>query len=222
MKKVAIIVDGQFLLHRIRDAQNTKQYPDLSSQYNFLTNLIDEKDEELFRIFYYQGSPNKQTVEKPISKDKIDFSESQINKYSSELIQNLSQLDYIAMRLGETMFRGWKLKAPVLNKIREGTIKDTSKLTDNDFAPDFQQKGVDIKIGLDVAWLSNNKIVDRIYLVTGDADFVPALKQARREGIQIRLIKIGSKKINSDLLKHADFVSEISNDEVNIKSSEAR
>ncbi|REI21563.1 hypothetical protein DOS78_09660 [Staphylococcus felis] len=70
MKKVAIIVDGQFLLHRIRDAQSSKQYPNLEDQYNFLTNLIHSNDEELFRIFYYQGSPNKQTVDNPISRKK--------------------------------------------------------------------------------------------------------------------------------------------------------
>lgn len=214
MKKVAIIVDGQFLLHRIRDAQSSTQYPNLEDQYNFLTNLINSNDEELFRIFYYQGSPNKQTVDKPISKDKINFSESQINKYSSNLITELSNKDFVAMRLGDTSFRGWKLKNPVLEKIRKGIIKDTSKLTDDDFTPDFQQKGVDIKIGLDVAWLSNNNIVDRIYMVTGDADFIPALKQARRDGIQIKLVKIGTKKINNDLLKHSDFILDLSNNDV--------
>lgn len=214
MKKVAIIVDGQFLLHRIRDAQSSTQYPNLEDQYNFLTNLINSNDEELFRIFYYQGSPNKQTVDKPISKDKINFSESQINKYSSNLITELSNKDFVAMRLGDTFFRGWKLKNPVLEKIRKGIIKDTSKLTDDDFTPDFQQKGVDIKIGLDVAWLSNNNIVDRIYMVTGDADFIPALKQARRDGIQIKLVKIGTKKIKNDLLKHSDFILDLSNNDV--------
>ena len=214
MKKVAIIVDGQFLLHRIRDAQSSTQYPNLEDQYNFLTNLINSNDEELFRIFYYQGSPNKQTVDKPISKDKINFSESKINKYSSNLITELLNKDFVAMRLGDTFFRGWKLKNPVLEKIRKGIIKDTSKLTDDDFTPDFQQKGVDIKIGLDVAWLSNNNIVDRIYMVTGDADFIPALKQARRDGIQIKLVKIGTKKINNDLLKHSDFILDLSNNDV--------
>ncbi|MCD8888002.1 NYN domain-containing protein [Staphylococcus arlettae] len=209
-----MIVDGQFLLHRIRDAQSSTQYPNLEDQYNFLTNLINSNDEELFRIFYYQGSPNKQTVDKPISKDKINFSESQINKYSSNLITELSNKDFVAMRLGDTFFRGWKLKNPVLEKIRKGIIKDTSKLTDDDFTPDFQQKGVDIKIGLDVAWLSNNNIVDRIYMVTGDADFIPALKQARRDGIQIKLVKIGTKKINNDLLKHSDFILDLSNNDV--------
>lgn len=97
---------------------------------------------------------------------------------------------------------------------RKSIIKDTSKLTDDDFTPDFQQKGVDIKIGLDVAWLSNNNIVDRIYMVTGDADFIPALKQARRDGIQIKLVKIGTKKINNDLLKHSDFILDLSNNDV--------
>lgn len=74
----------------------------------------------------------------------------------------------------------------------------------NDFIPDLKQKRVDMKIGLDVAWLASKGIVERIVLVTSDSDFVPAMKFARREGVQVVLITMGHKQVKQDLLVHAD------------------
>lgn len=69
----------------------------------------------------------------------------------------------------------------------------------------FTQKGIDMKIGLDVAWLSIKRVVDRIVLCTGDRDFVPAMKLARREGVQVVLATLGAAP-HPTLLEHADFV----------------
>lgn len=52
---------------------------------------------------------------------------------------------------------------------------------------DLKQKGVDMRIGLDIASLANKKLVDQIVLIAGDSDFVPAAKHARREGIDFIL-----------------------------------
>ena len=52
---------------------------------------------------------------------------------------------------------------------------------------DIIQKGTDIKIGVDIASLALKKQVDRIILISGDSDFVPAAKLARREGIDFIL-----------------------------------
>ena len=60
-------------------------------------------------------------------------------------------------------------------------------MTDLDFRYDMRQKGVDIKIGIDIASLAIKKMVEKIVLVSGDADFVPAAKLARREGIDFVL-----------------------------------
>ena len=54
------------------------------------------------------------------------------------------------------------------------------------------QKGVDMKIGLDIASLSYKKLVDQIVLISGDSDFVPAAKLARLEGIDFTLTPWGS------------------------------
>ena len=65
--------------------------------------------------------------------------------------------------------------------------KKVEQLTDDDYILDVQQKGVDVRIGLDVALLAHERFVDQMVLITGDSDFVPAAKYARRHGIDFIL-----------------------------------
>ena len=65
------------------------------------------------------------------------------------------------------------------------------ELTERDFTTSNKQKGVDMKIGLDIASLAYKRQVDQIVLIAGDADFVPAAKLARREGIDFVLDPLG-------------------------------
>ncbi|MDT5157346.1 MAG: hypothetical protein QOH51_1703 [Acidobacteriota bacterium] len=48
-----------------------------------------------------------------------------------------------------------------------------------------------MKIGLDVAWLASKSIVEKIILVMADSDLIPAMKFARREGVQVVLVTMG-------------------------------
>ena len=93
-------------------------------------------------------------------------------------------------------FRGFKpRKTPVA----------PSSLTDADFEPLFEQKGVDMRIGLDIAAYSDNHSVERIILVSGDTDCVPALKYGRRAGLQTVLVEPVGARIAPELVAHADF-----------------
>jgi uncharacterized LabA/DUF88 family protein len=67
----------------------------------------------------------------------------------------------------------------------------------------LRQKGVDIRIGLDITTLTLKKQVDTIILVSGDSDFVPAAKLARREGIEFILDPLWQ-QVNADLFEHID------------------
>jgi uncharacterized LabA/DUF88 family protein len=67
------------------------------------------------------------------------------------------------------------------------------------------QKGVDIRIGLDIAWISLKRVVDLLVLVTGDSDFVPVMKFARKEGLKVYLEAMGH-GVRRELKAHADFV----------------
>lgn len=61
-----------------------------------------------------------------------------------------------------------------------------------------------MRIGLDIASLALKRFVSTIVLVTGDADFIPAMKLARREGLRVLLDHLG-RHVNSELRVHADL-----------------
>ncbi len=67
------------------------------------------------------------------------------------------------------------------------------------------QKGVDIRIGCDIAALSYKHLVDCIVLMSGDSDLVPAAKVARREGIDFILDPMWN-QIDPSLLEHVDGI----------------
>ena len=60
-----------------------------------------------------------------------------------------------------------------------------------------------MRIGVDIASVTFKKQVDRIILISGDSDFVPAAKQARREGVDFILDPMRS-TIKDDLFEHID------------------
>ncbi|MDX2176316.1 MAG: NYN domain-containing protein [Candidatus Sumerlaeia bacterium] len=70
-------------------------------------------------------------------------------------------------------------------------------------ALELRQKGVDMRIGLDIATMTLKRQVDTIVLVAGDSDFVPAAKLARREGVQFVLDPLWQ-QVNDDLHEHID------------------
>lgn len=70
---------------------------------------------------------------------------------------------------------------------------------------ELRQKGVDMRIGLDIASMTLKKQVDTIVLVAGDSDFVPAAKLARREGVEF-IVDPMWQKVRDDLYEHVDGI----------------
>ena len=117
----------------------------------------------------------------------------------------LAVKDHVAFRKGVLSFKGWVIDENSTRAI----IRNPRPIRDSDLKPDIKQKLVDMKIGLDVAWLSSKRIIDKIVLVTGDSDFIPAMKFARREGVQIILVTVGNKNVKRDLYVHSDEVRDV-------------
>lgn len=110
----------------------------------------------------------------------------------------------VALRLGE-LAEGqahWALRGRALKELANGR-RQWSELTEEDFTLDLRQKGVDMRLGLDIASLAYKRQVNQIVLVAGDADFVPAAKLARREGIDFLLDPMWA-DIRPDLHEHID------------------
>ncbi len=67
----------------------------------------------------------------------------------------------------------------------------------------LRQKGVDMRIGIDIASLTLKKQADTVVLVAGDSDFVPAAKLAPREGMEFILDPLWQ-QVSPDLFEHID------------------
>lgn len=186
MKKLALMIDGGFLRVGARNA-GVLYTPDFISSF---AHSCAEADEELFRALYYDCAPYHGQQKLPVSGLLQTFAE------SGQWLHDLAAKDNIAVRLGVLKFRSYKLKktppAPI------------GALTDADFRPDFEQKGVDMRIGLDIASYCVSKIVDGIGLVTADTDCVPAMKLACKSGVQVVLFALPSTKTRSELVEHTD------------------
>ncbi len=77
------------------------------------------------------------------------------------------------------------------------------ELCDNDLRLSLRQKGVDMRLGMDIASITLKKQADTLILVTGDSDFVPAAKLARREGAEVILDPLWQ-SVNPELHEHID------------------
>jgi len=201
-KMVAILIDGGLLpFTRVKRAAEKEL---LSDDIIKLSKKCLAEDEEIFRIYYYDCLPFGGKQMHPITLREIDFSTTATFRRRNDFLGTLSGKDHIAFRGGELTCHGWRVKEESMLEL----IKNPRQMLEKDLQPNMQQKGVDIKIGLDIAWLSSRRIVDRILLITTDSDFIPAMKFARREGTQVVLIKLG-RKTKRGLTVHADEVREI-------------
>ncbi|WP_460757067.1 NYN domain-containing protein [Marinomonas epiphytica] len=120
-----------------------------------------------------------------------------------KILEELKKQRKYALRLGHIKHdKQWKLTDHALNKlIKKEIVFDD--LTNDDFYYSSRQKGVDIKLGIDISTLAQNKLIDKIILIAGDSDFVPAAKLARVNGIDFVLDALRN-NIDPTLHEHID------------------
>lgn len=200
MSKVGFLVDGGYFSTRIKETfKVNKSESDLC---NILFTIIKKHikcNEELYRVFYYDCAPYKGEGKLPISNTTTSFASTPTSVFRERFFNLLCSHEFIALRLGSLAFSGYTLK----NSVPLDRVNIDYTISDSDYRPEFRQKGVDMKLGIDIATLSYKKLVDRIVIIAGDADFAPAAKLARVEGITVTLDALNG-KTNNELLKHID------------------
>lgn len=205
MAPTAIMVDGGFFLKRHGRCYGKGKTAQVVAK-DLFTMCIEHLDNksDLYRIFFYDCPPLDKKAHNPVSNAAVDFSKTHQYVFRTALHLELVKLRKLALRLGRLADRtgGWIIKPSITKELLSGN-KTLPQLTDQDVVYDVKQKGVDMRIGLDIASLAHKRLVRRIVLVTGDADFVPAAKFARREGIDVVLDPMWQ-QISSDLFEHID------------------
>lgn len=216
MTKTAILVDGGFYRKRARHYWGDVKPSDRAEELTkYLFKHLDKKDgpctRELYRIFYYDCPPYEGTVYHPL-KGNIDFRKLPEHQWAIDFYDELKKRRKMALRMGRLSGIGahYKLSKEATKKLCSGKI-DASDLKDSDFSVSLTQKGVDMRMGVDISSLAYEGIVDQIIMIAGDSDFVPAAKAARRKGIDFILDSMGN-SISDDLFEHIDGLETFVND----------
>ncbi len=218
-KKTAVLVDGAFFLKRYKTIKRIKILDPTRTAMDMwqmcLSHLSQaQRKMDLYRIFYYDCLPYEKKQHNPVSGKSIDFKKTKQHAFRIAFFEELKKKRKIALRLG-TIDEGhkWVISPSKTKELLKGII-DVQDLTDDDVSFDLKQKRVDMKIGLDIATITLKKQVDQIVLVSGDSDFVPAAKLARREGVDFILDPMYN-WVKPHLFEHIDGMS------TRIKSTQA-
>lgn len=203
----AILVDGGFYRKRAAYFTGYKSPKERADElFYYCCNLLKDDNEyrKLYRIFYYDCPPTNKNVYNPITKKSVNLGKSDEYKWTCDFYSELKKRRKFALRMGRLSEEQvhYNLKHDSFNKLVNGTLK-IEDLSEHDISMNLQQKGVDMRIGVDISSLAFKKQVDQIILIAGDSDFVPAAKQARREGIDFLLSPMGN-PIKPDLFEHID------------------
>ncbi len=218
MIKTAILIDGAYFLARLPavqgqvDASNAVDVAEavsrlINSHLRQLNKVYDAPNPSqlLYRTFFYDARPYQAKAHTPVGRKAIDYGNSKQARFRNQLFSQLYGKRNLAVRLGDVRRAGkrsWTLKPGPQADLLAGQI-GVQDLTDHDFTAALRQKGVDMRIGLDIASIALKRQADVIILVSGDADFVPAAKLARREGVQFVLDPLWQ-NISPDLYEHID------------------
>jgi uncharacterized LabA/DUF88 family protein len=161
MSKIAVMLDGGHL--RVHAKRAGRVYdPDYIEKIGLACSIA----ETIHRIMYYDCAPFKGSAVLPVSGHQATF------PGNDTWLKELSYKNLFSVRLGALKFRGY-----VLNNNRI-PYHPGQPLTDADFHPDFEQKGVDMRIGMDMANLASNRSVELIALATNDTDCIPVWSES--------------------------------------------
>ncbi|HEY5466104.1 MAG TPA: NYN domain-containing protein [Clostridia bacterium] len=208
MNRTAILIDGGFFVKRAIKLWGKKSPEELAKilQDYCIRHIKQNREDyhQLYRIFYYDCPPINKKMHHPLSNRLIDYAKTEQYEWRLAFHEQLRKLRKMALRLGHLDEEGtnWNLDPRLLRSVITGKLP-ISKLREEDIVLNTKQKGVDMRIGVDIASMAYKKQVEQMILIAGDSDFVPAAKLARREGIDFILDPLWS-QIKPDLFEHID------------------
>lgn len=201
----AILLDGGFVTKKLYEKnRRAATAEDVEGECERIKQLPYVAGYELLRIYYYDAPPSDETVAHPISGNNLNLASTTRFREAQSLYDKLIMKPNVALRMGETRLspHKWRIKPHIAKRLKA----NLRALTDADFALDIGQKGVDIRIGMDMARLALRELVRAVVVVTGDSDFIPAFSFVRREGVKVILDTMGHTRSRAELKAHADIV----------------
>lgn len=204
-QRYAVLLDGAFVIKKLQE--HLGRFPtaeDIEASTERLHSHPAIKDLDLLRVYFYHAPPAADRLKNPLDKSELKLSTTATYKNHESLLDRLEMQPNVALRLGETVTHQWRLGSSAMKSIE----KKSRPVQPQDLVPNITQKGVDLRLGLDISRLSLKQMVQVIVVATGDSDLVPAFKFARREGVRIFLDHM-QHGVRRDLKAHADLVLDL-------------
>lgn len=202
MQRFALLLDGGFVTKHLSPRGAS---PVTSADVLRLCERIEYRpelaDHVLLRRYFYDALPASGSIVNPLDGKLTNLGATAVFASQSALLDEVELMRDTSLRRGDIAVRGWRIRAGALRAI----AATRRALVADDLVPHIEQKGVDLRIGLDIARLSLRRLVDTIVVVTGDSDMVPAFKFARREGLRVFLDHLGA-PVRRELKAHVDRV----------------
>lgn len=205
--RYAVLLDGGFVIKKLCQRSSPMVFPtadDIEALSTSIARHACVADQTLLRIYFYHANPAAGVLKNPIDGSTVDLSKTETFKQNESLLDTLELRPDFALRLGDLSTHAWRLGDRALKSL----LKKPRPVQANDLVPNIEQKGVDLRIGLDIARLALTRSVQSIVAITGDSDLIPAFKFARREGIRVFLCHFDH-GVKRELKAHADRVIEI-------------
>ena len=198
--RYAVLLDGGFVRKVLK--RHIGRYPTADDIEELCQRISGEfPSYDLLRNYFYDAPPAAGILANPHDRPALDLGHTPEYRHGTSLLSRLEMKPNFALRRGETAIHGWKLGSQATKSLMQAH----RPLAARDFVPDIEQKGVDLRIGLDIARFALRDMVTALVVVTGDSDLVPAFKFARREGVRIFLEHLGH-PVNPILKVHADIL----------------
>jgi len=186
--KTAILIDGGFYRKRTLKLFGNKTAEDRANEIEKYCSfhIKDGKDgkdrsRHLYRVFYYDCPPLETNIFHPLTARTVNLKKSETFVWTNAFFAALIKKRKFALRLGRLSATGneYRLNLDAVKRLCAKKIS-VDELTEKDFTITTRQKGVDMRIGIDIVHLAYKRLVTQIILIAGDSDFVPAIKLARR------------------------------------------
>ena len=151
MTKVAVFIDGGHLWACAKSAKKPYAGPGGQNRQG-----VRQAGETLFRILYYDCEEFAGSVKLPVSGGMKSYAG------GNPFLSDTAREELVAVRRGILKFRGWERRA---SSLKPGA--PSVDLTDADFQAKWQQKGVDLRIGLDIVTMTKSRAADLVVLLIG-------------------------------------------------------
>ncbi|WGK69121.1 NYN domain-containing protein [Candidatus Haliotispira prima] len=195
-RETIIFVDGAYLRKILRKNQ---YFPDAESLKSVIMASAGSCG-DLRRIFFYDCEPFTGKLPDPPdeagdidSVSRTDFS-----------LKYLKREPKIMVRLGLLKFRGWK----------QVSSKNLNKPL---YKPEFQQKGVDVQLALDMvsacSWPGG---VRNFVLIAKDTDLLPAMEMVRNLGQNLVLVVLEGESPSDEMIASSDELHRVSFKSLNL------